>query len=250
MSNINIKRAVENIRANTTVYTPVVETIVNAIQAIDESGRPDGKVSVRALRNSQAELYGSLPDVTSFDIQDNGIGFTDEHRDSFDTLYTDRRIAEGGKGFGRFTCLKYFEDLHVKSVYREGSGFKCRSFSMGKNHDIIVREEITVSEHRDSSTVVRLTDLKKGPTFEKKLSTVSRNLVERLLPYFITHDYVCPEIVLSERDGSDELCLNDFVSNELSAFIREDSYRAKQLHFEGVRGGAGIPGPSLQTLCA
>ena len=146
MSNINIKRAVENIRANTTVYTPVVEMIVNAIQAIDESGRTDGKVSVRALRNSQAELFGSLPDVTSFDIQDNGIGFTDEHRDSFDTLYTDRRIGEGGKGFGRFTCLKYFEDLHVKSVYREGSGFKCRSFSMGKDHDIIVREETMVSE--------------------------------------------------------------------------------------------------------
>ena len=220
MSNINIKRAVENIRANTTVYTPVVEMIVNAIQAIDESGRTDGKVSVRALRNSQAELFGSLPDVTSFDIQDNGIGFTDEHRDSFDTLYTDRRIGEGGKGFGRFTCLKYFEDLHVKSVYREGSGFKCRSFSMGKDHDIIVREETMVSEHRDSSTVVSLTGLKKA-SFEKKLSTVSRNLVERLLPYFITHDYVCPAIVLSERDGSDELCLNDFVSNELSAFIRE-----------------------------
>ena len=54
--------------------------------AADESGRTDGKVSVRALRNDQAELYGSLPDVTSFDIQDNGIGFTDEHRDSFDTL--------------------------------------------------------------------------------------------------------------------------------------------------------------------
>jgi hypothetical protein len=34
MSNINIKRAVENIRANTTVYTPVVEIIVNAIQEI------------------------------------------------------------------------------------------------------------------------------------------------------------------------------------------------------------------------
>ena len=66
MSNVNIKRAVENIRANTTVYTPVVEMIVNAIQAIDESERMDGKVSVRALRNSQAELSGSLPDVTSF----------------------------------------------------------------------------------------------------------------------------------------------------------------------------------------
>ena len=111
MSKLNIKRAIENIRANTTVYTPVVEMIVNAIQAIEECNRQDGKVSVRALRSSQTELDGSLPDVTGFLIEDNGVGFTDEHRNSFDTLYTDHRIAEGGKGFGRFTCLKYFEDL-------------------------------------------------------------------------------------------------------------------------------------------
>ena len=43
MSNVNIKRAIENIRANTTVYTPVVEVIVNAIQAIDESGGTRGE---------------------------------------------------------------------------------------------------------------------------------------------------------------------------------------------------------------
>ena len=86
MSNINIKRAVENIRANTTVYTPVVEMIVNAIQAIDETGRSDGKVSIRALREGP-QLDGSLPRVRGFEIEDNGIGFTDEHRDSFDTLY-------------------------------------------------------------------------------------------------------------------------------------------------------------------
>ena len=57
------------------------------------------------MRNSQAEFDGSLPDVTGFDIRDNGIGFTDEHHNSFDT---DRRTAGGGKGFGRFTCLGYF----------------------------------------------------------------------------------------------------------------------------------------------
>ena len=132
MSNVNVKRAIENIRANTTVYTPVVEIIVNAIQAIHESGRLDGKVSVRALRDSQTQLDSSLPNIMGFEIQDNGVGFTDKHRNSFDTLYTDHRIAEGGKGFGRFTCLKYFEDLHVKSVYSEGPEFKSRNFSMGK----------------------------------------------------------------------------------------------------------------------
>ena len=221
MSNVNIKRAVENIRANTTVYTPVVETIVNAIQAIDESGRIDGKVLVCPLRGSQDELNGNLPDVTGFDIKDNGIGFTDEHRDSFDTLYTNLKIAEGGKGFGRFTCLKYFEDLQVQSVYQEGPEFKARSFLMGKVHDIIVGEEVGASADKDSGTVVSLIGLKKSGSMETKLSTVAKNLVERLLPYFITQDYVCPEIVLSESDGSNPICLNDFVSNEVSAFIRE-----------------------------
>ena len=52
MSNINIKRAVKNIRGNTTVYTPVVEVIVNAIQAIGESRQTEGVVSVRAVRDT------------------------------------------------------------------------------------------------------------------------------------------------------------------------------------------------------
>ena len=221
MSKLNIKRTVENIRANTTVYTPVVEMIVNAIQAIGEAGKTDGKVSIRAQRSSQAELDGSLTDVSSFEIEDNGIGFTDAHRNSFDTLYTDLKIEEGGKGFGRFTGLKYFEDLHIRSVYREDRSFMGRKFSMGKDKYIIVHEKVAVSEKQESGTVVTLSALKKRRSFDKKLPTIARNLVERLLPYFITQDYVCPEIVLSEQDGSSAIRLNDFVSNELSAVIRE-----------------------------
>ncbi len=221
MSNVNIKRAVENIRANTTVYTPVVEMIVNGIQAIDETGRKDGNVLVRAQRSTQAELDGSLPEVIGFDIADNGIGFIDRHRESFDTLYTDLKITEGGKGFGRFTGLKYFEDLHVKSVYRDGDGYKLRSFSMGKEHDIIVHEQVAATDRTDMGSTVTLAMLKDGRGFDKKLSTIARNLVERLLPYFITQEYVCPDIVLCEQDGSGEIRLNDFVNNELSAVIRE-----------------------------
>ncbi len=222
MSNINIRRAVENIRAITNVYTPVVELIVNAVEAINELGGAGGRVSIRALRDREMELDDTLPAITGFEIEDNGIGFTDEHRESFDTLYSDRKIAEGGKGFGRFVCLKYFEELRVRSVFQEGPAFKFRSFSMGKDNDIIVGEEVTDSKSENSGTVVRLANLKKNtPAFEKKLSTVARNLVQRLLPYFITQDYVCPEIVVSEKDGTDAIRLNDFVDNELATFIRE-----------------------------
>lgn len=235
MSNVNIRRAVENIRANTTVYTPVIEMIVNAIQAIDESENRVGKVAIRALRSSQDELdASSLPDVCGFEIQDNGVGFTDEHRDSFDTLYTDRKIAEGGKGFGRFTCLKYFDDLRIKSIYRNGAGLNERSFVMGREQEIIIGEKIAPTTETQTGSIVTLGSLKSGCTLDKKLSTIARNLVERLLPYFITEDYVCPEIVLSEQDGGSAIRLNDFVSNELSAVIREIKVQPQEFSLKGT----------------
>ena len=178
MSNINIKRAVENIRASTTVYTPVIEMIVNAIQAIEETGRADGKVSICVLRDDhQQELDAGLPRVRGFEIEDNGIGFTDEHRDSFDTLYTDLKITEGGKGFGRFTCLKYFNDLHIKSVYHDAGEFKTRRFSMGKEQDIIVHETVVVSDTDQTGTVVTLAALKeKGPRLIKNSRPLPKTL--------------------------------------------------------------------------
>uniref|UniRef100_UPI004055CCC0 ATP-binding protein n=1 Tax=Candidatus Electronema sp. TaxID=2698783 RepID=UPI004055CCC0 len=220
MSNVNIKRAVDNIRANTTIYTPVIEVIVNAIQAIEETGRADGKIIIRVQRNGQMQTDGSLPEISSFEIEDNGIGFTEAHRDSFDTLYTDKKIKDGGKGFGRFTCLKYFKNLHVRSVFQDGDVFNERRFSMGEDKDIIVNEKIEPSQRQESGTVVSLLTLREGKEFEKRLATIARNLVERLLPYFITKDYVCPEIILTEVDEK-SICLNDYVRKNVSSELSE-----------------------------
>jgi|GEM_PF-143385 len=223
MSDINIKRIIENIRHGaTTVYTPIIEMIVNAIQAIDETGRKDGKIQIRVHRNNQRTLDGALGEITGFTIEDNGIGFNDAHRAAFDTLYTDYKMSEGGKGFGRFTSLKYFDNVSIKSVYYDSDVFKSRNFSMGKTHDIIVNEENALSDEKDTKTVITLTSLlKKAPNLDKKLSTISRNIIEQLLPYFIRQGYSCPEITLSEYDGSDTICFNDFLNNKLSDFIKE-----------------------------
>lgn len=223
MSNVNIKRAIENIKASTTVYTPIVEMVVNAIQAIESSDRADGEVKIRIIRSPQLESDGSLPPVQSVEIQDNGIGFTNEHRESFDTLYSDLKIKEGGKGFGRFTCLKYFKNLHVESVYREQDSFKKRKFSMGKKTDIIVNEKVSNTSKKESGSNILLDELKKSNAIDKKLQTIARNLAEKLLPYFISSDYNCPKIVLSEENGTHPIVLNDFFNNELSALIQEIS---------------------------
>lgn len=235
MSNVNIKRLIDNIRATTSVYTPIVEMVVNAIQAIEGNGETDGKVSICVIRDNQDTIDGSLSDVRSFEIEDNGIGFTDQHRQSFDTLYSDQKIKEGGKGFGRFICLKYFQDLRVESVYSDKDGFKERKFSMGNKNDIIVNESISKTSKQKSGTVVSLGALKKGKSIDKKLSTIARNLVEKLLPFFITENYVCPKIELFEKDAPGSILLNDFCNNELSPVIKEIPLEDNKFSLKGIR---------------
>lgn len=211
MSNINIQRAVENIRSTTTVYTPIVETVVNAIQAIEVAGITDGLIQIRVRRSSQSEIDASESKIIDLQVQDNGIGFNQENRDSFDTLYSALKLSQGGKGFGRFTCLKYFDDLHVDSVYREEVMHR-RVFSMGKSNEIIVSEEITETDTQQTGTTVTLAGEKSGQ-LPRKLSTLSRGLVELLLPYFTTDGYICPRIELSEGDGTGVIVLNDYLDS-------------------------------------
>lgn len=220
MSNVNVRRAIENIRSGTNVYTPLVETIVNAIQAIEAASPEMGRVDIIVKRSSQQELEGGQPPVESFTVTDNGIGFNDANRNSFDTLYSDHKFAQGGKGFGRFTCLKYFEDLLIDSIFQHEDGRKKRTFRMGKKTDIIVDE--VVKDFPDGDIGSRVTMRKVKRAFpDKQVKTIARTLVERLLPYFIVVDYRCPEIGISEEDGTGRIILNNFFSNQLAAMIKE-----------------------------
>ena len=91
----------------------------------------------------------------------------------------------------------------------------------GRQTDIIVRETITASPDGVLGSKVKLSKVKKNRFADKKLTTIARALVERLLPYFIDDAYTCPKITISENDGTGQIVLNDFVNNELSALIKE-----------------------------
>lgn len=221
MSNVNIKRAVENIRTQINIYTPIIEVIVNAIQAIEAKKNKNGQIDIVLYRNKQQELDGSIPAVESIRIKDNGIGFTEINRNSFDTLYSDLKIAQGGKGFGRFICLKYFESFNVNSIYEENGTFKNRIFSMGAGNSIIVNEQILKTDSKDSGTTIFLSSIK-NHSINKKITTIGKEIVEKLLPYFFTKNYQCPVITLSEADGNEQIVLNDFLKDNASVIKEVD----------------------------
>lgn len=77
MSEVNISRFVETaLRERTTVYSPVIEALVNSIEAIQETRRTDGHIIIRPIRDTQIALDDdTLPDIIGFIVEDNGIGF-------------------------------------------------------------------------------------------------------------------------------------------------------------------------------
>ncbi|MBU2894946.1 ATP-binding protein [Colwellia sp. D2M02] len=215
MSNVNIRRAVENIKSGINVYTPLVELVVNAIQAIEMGSAVNGKVEVLIKRAPQMQLdSSSVPEVTGFTVKDNGIGFTDKNRESFDTLYSAHKIDIGGKGFGRFTCLKYFEDLIISSNYISGDTKFNRSFKMGKKNDIIENEKIAPTEFECSGTTAELKSIKGSKFNDRKHKTIARTLFEKLLPYFCTDGYQCPIVELKDECDGKTITLNEFLKKE------------------------------------
>lgn len=218
MSNVNIKRLVENIRSGTNSYTPLVELVVNGIQAVEQKQEGKGLVEIEVLRNGQADLADRTEDVDGFIVKDNGIGFTKRNRDAFDTLYTDLKAQEGGKGFGRFTCLKYFERLNVVSTYEKDGAVRQRTFSMGLGNDIIVDEVDTPSDASATGSAVEISGVKSVRFPDKGLDVISRVLVERLLPYFVNTS--CPRIVIRDAGTSaPPLSLNDYLSSETTQIV-------------------------------
>lgn len=219
MSNVNIKRLVENIRSGTNSYTPLVELVVNGIQAVEQRGAGDGLVKIDVLRNGQPDLTDRLEEVDGFVVKDNGVGFTKRNRDAFDTLYTDLKAADGGKGFGRFTCLKYFERVKVKSTFAEDGSFFDRSFRMGLGNEIVVDEKVAASDATDTGSEVEISGIKSVKFPDKGLDVISRVVVERLLPYFVDKERVCPRIVIRDHRSTTPIALNDYLARDNTQII-------------------------------
>lgn len=235
MSNINIKRTIENIRSGTSVYAPVIELIVNAIQAIRAAKSTGGNVKVTVLRSAQAELGDHLSAVDGFIVEDDGVGFDKPNRDSFDTLYSDWKAKDGAKGFGRFTCLKYFGKMQIESVFAEGDKLQSRTFKMGMNADIITDEVVGDARRGAIGSIVTISGIKSVKFPEKGLDIIARVIVERLLPYFIDPQSECPRIVIKDSAGGKSLVLNDYLSSE-DREITELPIKKSAMTLNGVEG--------------
>lgn len=189
------------------------------IDSIHESGRQDGKITVLIKREPVLNFdKENLAAVQSIEIIDNGVGFTSKNRDSFDTFYSEMKMTKGGKGFGRFMFLKYFNRVTVNSVYKaKNNEFRERRFDFGKQYDIIINENDSLSNKTDTETHIYIDDILDNKYFDKGIDTIARKLLERLLIFFVDDSFSCPEIkVVDTGDFDKTIILNHYINQDNS----------------------------------
>jgi len=212
MSKINILGIIKNIKSKSNIYTPIVEAVVNSIDAI--KNKKNGKIDIVIYRENTLEFDNAKPYIKSIEIIDNGVGFDKENRESFDTYLSNSKHDIGGKGFGRFMYLKYFNDVKIESQYKDESGsYFFRTFRFGKKDEIIVDEKEGSSNKKQTGSKIKLENIIDKTQLEKGLDTIARKLVEKLLVFFVDDSFNTPIITLKESDNSESLVLNNYIND-------------------------------------
>ena len=110
---------------------PLLEAVVNGLQAIDVRGDDigHGRLKVTIERGAQEAFdFGAGPGraplkpIVGFVVEDNGVGFTPDNMGSFETLDTDFKASLGCRGVGRLLWLKAFDKVSVRSAYQAEEG--------------------------------------------------------------------------------------------------------------------------------
>mgnify|MGYP003749760683 CR=1 FL=1 len=227
---------------------PLLEAIFNSMQSIEEKGTGDGAITINVVRNTQNLLIRDdeqirTSPISGFEVVDNGVGFTKENFESFNTCDTQKKRNLGGKGVGRFLWLKAFEKVEIRSVFQEEGKLFLRSFNYELNNDPVKNLRCEI-EPNDSmvSTTISLLEIK--PDFSehlpKSLDVLAYRIIEHCLEYFVLKRM--PVLIL--KDENDTIVLSEkyeeMVSDDsTSEFkVQEQTFTLTHFLLKAIPGAA------------
>lgn len=177
----NLKRAVETLaKKDLKFIQPMYEAITNSLEA--------GATEILIDINTENLLDGEQlkPKVTGFSISDNGVGFTEENRNSFLELWSETKLSLGCKGSGRFTWLNVFENIFIESeVASEGCLVKI-PFNIKYNDEMDISKQ-TFTKNNTIITFSTVTDRYYNPNFHidnrilADIDVIIANITQNLL---------------------------------------------------------------------
>ena len=188
--------------ANTLI--PLFEAVMNSLHSVQDrfgnSWRENCHIEIEVIQNENHDTH-------SFNVRDNGIGLNEQNFDSFCTYDSRLKVGRGGKGVGRLTWLKVFEEVEVSSIFEENSQKYGRKFKFLLDNDAAFQEHEVLSEPQDTElhTCIALKRLKNGYQnyCPKKLEKIVHRISAHFLPFLIGSKQ--PKIVVKNRSESIDL---------------------------------------------
>jgi hypothetical protein len=210
---------------------PVYEAIANSLDAIAElSSRIRGKIVVRIIRDMkepvQMDMLGGKDEhpIIGFEIEDNGIGFTEKNYDSFCLGASSQKKTKGGKGLGRLTWLKVFDHAEIESVFKEDDKMHTRTFTFtAETVSGIKHNQIQSCTATRTSTIVRLNGKKSYFNLPKKTITIAKSIINHYIAQIIINDNLTITLSDPESDQGD-IDLKEIIKSEYTALDKIDSF--------------------------
>lgn len=212
---VNIKRAIKSI-GKVGFYQPLYEAIVNSFQANAD------KVEIYFIKDKDNN-------VMSYNIKDNGEGFTDKNLESYLTLWSDLKADIGGLGSGRLLCLKVFNNIHIESQTKD---FKVE-FDFNQDFNISKLDDFTKIEKKAKNTYT-ITEFQKinndfileNGMNKYNIEEIKENIFIKLMPMFIKfgEDKKKFQIYIDEQKWIDD--------NELQNKFQEFHFDVKEFSIE------------------
>lgn len=214
LATTNIENKVRNTRLpRTKPLLPLFEIISNAIHSIEDSIKnrqikeDEGLITIKCIRNGSEETLSILSEVDrypihSFEVIDNGIGLNTENLKSFTEADSDHKIKIGGKGVGRFVCLKAFKEMKVESrFFNESKIVSTISFDFKATKEGFHNIKKPELSKKFLGTKIILTDIRNEfqRNLENDLYCIAKEIVAHFQLYFIRKQI--PTIIIKNQNN-------------------------------------------------
>lgn len=164
----------------------VYEAVSNSLHSIRDrpEGSPRGRIDVQVSRDGAGEVDG-------FVVTDNGLGLNTDNFASFRKIDSTHKAVRGGKGVGRLTWLKTFDDVSIVSSFEdEMAGRLSRAFEFVEDDSKPIQRHRLVSTTEPTRTVVTLRAMKAAYKREcpKRPDTIVRSILRHFLKDVLAKD--------------------------------------------------------------
>ncbi len=220
----NIKGLVDRLElSQAKAMMPLFEAISNAIDAIEEhkDGFLNHAIRIRLVATHDLAHQGGdeVLVLDGFDISDDGVGFDDGNLASFQEAHTLSKVKVGGKGVGRFTFLKVFSNVHIRSVFQRQDETLLREFDFSIAEELKGADKVTpVKETRGTALSMRGMENKFKGGWPHDPAIIAERILAHFLIRFAARS--CPPMTL-ESPGHAPIDLHKLFETTVLTHIEE-----------------------------